>query len=370
MKRRFALPAIIVPTCTAVLFARRFASLAGSPFLRGADAYYYALQIRSLVETGALKMADAAPLLPLMAGTARLGLSYERTIILWSLLGQFVFGLNVLIAFRVICGQDAEWSRALPPFVWALLSPTLTFTCLEFPKYALALAFLPLWPLGLVRRRWWPFSLAALLFACANHRALVGLAGLTVLGLAAAAIVRRRVKPRHPLIGVIGLAGLGLAVILFGRDYFSLADLRRIDLHGLQPGLWTFLARPAIPPALKVEALFPLALTAWWWISARGRNPAATVLRVFGLLALLVLIPLGSQEVMGLPERLVLLLPVLALTLWTLAAVKVPAPGHGPALNRVVPVAAAGGLLALASLLPRTPLALAQPAGVVRAYAL
>lgn len=296
-----------------VCLVGRWRLLIGDPFLHGADAYYYALQVRSLVETGALRMADAAPLLPLMAWTARLGAGYEGAVALWAVLAQACCAGSLLAAALILRGRRGLGLGAVL-FAWAVLSPVLTFTAIEFPKYALAMAFLPLWPVGLHKPRYLPLSLGVILFSCANHRALVGVAGLAAIGLGLTAVIMLKPKRVHVLLGAAGLAAAVAAALFLGRDYFSPADLARIDFRGLRPGLWTFLSREAIPAPLKLEAAAACAGSLFLLFTGKGRSWSAAAGRAWGSLVMLALVPLGSVEVMGLAERLVLLLPVLALS--------------------------------------------------------
>lgn len=309
----------------------RYYFLTRAPFLRGADAYYYALQIRALRELGKLLIPDASLLFPLMAFTCRAGLGYEQTVNLWMVLIQLAGALNLFLASRWMAEQNKDRPAAGGLlFLWALLSPTFLFTCIEFPKYALGLAFLPLWPVGLVNRRYWPVSVGALLLACLTHRACFGFAGLAAAGLLFALW---RKKGRGWVVALLAdwgrkrvllaAGGLLLLVIAFGLiiaqgSYFSWADFTRFNWEEMQPSFLTFLRREGIPLALKAESVLAMVVAGLLlWRRGRGKDdgrPVAAGLWWPFLLFLLVF-PLGSTEIMGIPERLSLALPLVTLVL-------------------------------------------------------
>ena len=309
---------ILLPVLLSTLLVARFISLSRATYLQGADAYYYALQIRSLLKTGALEIPDASPIYGLMALGVRLGLGIERSIILWTLLIQLLAAVNLLFAVRVIHGRD-RWIGGWLLAAWAILSPTLSFTCIEFPKYALALAFLPLWPVGLVRKKWWAVSLGAIVLSGMCHRALIGLAGLAVFGAAAASYrvllqrLRRFMQPWHLVLLVLGVLGLVVVFVLVGGKYFSLLDFKRLTFSGARPSLATFWGRRETPVSLKTEVILTLVVLAWLQLStgrlSSERRPAVRLWLPF---LLFLLLPLGADEVMGIPERLTLALPLVA----------------------------------------------------------
>ncbi|MCL6613909.1 MAG: hypothetical protein K6U03_04720 [Firmicutes bacterium] len=149
--RRFG--AFLVLAVTVLWLLRRYFYMTDLPFLGGADAYYYAMQVKNLVATGALKIPDFSPLYGLLWLTVRLGLTCTQAVVLWTLLIQLLIGINLVLARRML--QAGKGVRLGPLLLccWALASPTLAFTCLEFPKYAFALAFVPLWLPGLVEKK-------------------------------------------------------------------------------------------------------------------------------------------------------------------------------------------------------------------------
>ena len=183
MNKRTIIKSIIFSLLLGLSLIWRYSLLAKGPFLNGPDAYYYALQIKFFVMTGFLKIHDSSPLLQLMGWTGKAGLSCEQALVLWTVLIQFFCLISVLYAYRLI--RNGNSGPLLPALIltWAALSPTLTFTCIEFPKYAFALIFLPLWPVGLVNQKLWPVSLGAVILSFVSHLAMIGLLFLVLFGI-------------------------------------------------------------------------------------------------------------------------------------------------------------------------------------------
>src|SRR5262245_57495992 len=76
--------------------------LARSRYLPGTDAYYYALQSQSLLDTGHLKVPDGDTVPYLVAALARLGLSIEASFktVLVAIYGLYGIGF-LLLASRL-----------------------------------------------------------------------------------------------------------------------------------------------------------------------------------------------------------------------------------------------------------------------------
>lgn len=313
MKRKGLLS--VLSGLAGIFVLARFHLLAGAPFLSGADAYYYALQVKYFVLTGALKIPDASPLMTLMGWTGRWGVPYESAVCLWMLLPQVLTALGLLLVHRLFRRNGQDWGKGALLVVWAILSPTLAFTGVEFPKYAFALAFLPWWILWLKDRRYWPVSLAAALFAGANHRALVGIAGVVLAGWVLQGGFGR-LKGRKWLTWVaLGVGGLGVLLLLARGHYFDPADLGRIQWAGLQPGIYTFLARPGIPAALKGEVLLSLAwVLGSLFVRLRRCGGLPASMRFWLPFIGFLFLPMGFREIMGLPERLTLALPLVVMS--------------------------------------------------------
>lgn len=110
-------------------------------FLPGTDAYYYALQAQSLLETGYLKVPGNGAFYYAVAAIARLGLPVESA---------FRAALTAVFALALLLlGLHAARLRAQIRPIGAVLiaaaAPVIAFHTVEFPRLTLGLAFIPLW---------------------------------------------------------------------------------------------------------------------------------------------------------------------------------------------------------------------------------
>ena len=335
--------------------ASRFWQMKQVAFLSGVDAYYYALQIKFFTKTGALKIPDTSPLLQLMGWTAKLGLSCEHTIILWTIMIQICCAISILIAYRLLHKKDNS-NIILPLLIsWVILSPTLFYTCIEFPKYAFSLIFLPLWPVGLVNKRLWAVSVGAIILSCISHLTMIGLLLVVLFGLIFMGISRLNFsffKKPVILLGIVGLILVGGFIL---SKFLFLADLRRIQLEGLQPSLWTFFSRTELPLLLKAEVLVSGIISIILFIFAM-KDKTKNIMRFWSpFILLLLLVPIGSKEVMGIPERLCLILPFI--TIGSLIGVQ----KRFPVLVKVLSYSFVSLTLILVTLFPKLYLDLVHP---------
>ena len=124
--------------------AMLYAQLTADTWLRGFDAYYYAVQADWLVRTGALRIPDSSPVHYFVAALQLAGLGTENALRLWVSASLALFCLTLLVPLRKCSPR-----LLVLVFVWALLSPTLLFTAVELPRNFVILPVLNLW-LGLL----------------------------------------------------------------------------------------------------------------------------------------------------------------------------------------------------------------------------
>jgi hypothetical protein len=151
--------------------------LAGFRYLPGADAYYYALQAQSLLDTGHLKVHDGDLVHYLVAATSHGGLSIESA---FKIVLTAIFAAHGL-GFLLLLLRLKEKVQPLAALLWVLSSGVIAFHVIEFPKLSLGLAMVPFWlwlilnPGPGTRRRL--LSLAVLLIAaCFIHPVMAALA--------------------------------------------------------------------------------------------------------------------------------------------------------------------------------------------------
>jgi hypothetical protein len=234
-----ALPPWLAPLATATLlagfvaysFIERWGVLASSPFPFGVDGYYYPVQLRSLLETGALAY-PASPLAfwllaPLAAATDP---------ITGAKLGAALYG--ALVALPAY-GIGARLGRGRGPGLVAAALATFSagsmYLTIEFVKngigitVALAALWLVLRALETPARGRIALAVLGGIAALLTHKLAAGLViALAVPAVLAEAVGRGRLFGRRLLVGlalaVLGIAGLLLASLLLGRRLLSLAD--------------------------------------------------------------------------------------------------------------------------------------------------
>lgn len=287
-----------------------FSKLGLDLFLRGTDAYYYALQIDHWARTGHVRIPDSAWMFPLLGLIQRTGVSTEAA-------------LRGFCAASLVCGAAAvAWGetetsrirRTVAAF-WFLLSPTLLFTAVEFPKMFIVAALFPLWDFRRGRRL--ALSLAAMMIAVWIHRSSTMLLAAFALGwwLDRRTGKESFAKPiRNVLLAVVALAGIGF--VLGDRSLF--VDLRRFFPSAVlsEPGLFSLAARDSLPTALRTELILAALVFVYFLLQRAFRRDSAIPFRYLipGLLAFL---PWGSEDVFSVGERLALFLPLFTMLLWS-----------------------------------------------------
>ncbi|MFO1463992.1 MAG: hypothetical protein U1F66_09440 [bacterium] len=283
------------------------------PYLRGADAYYYALQANYWAKTGAVKIPDSSVLHRITGTLQKLGWDSEGAVRAWESASLCLF-LLLLLGLAIIPGRGLNWHCALL-LGYAGLSPSLLFLAIEFPKFFLMLMALPLWfyPLALRRpQAWLAWTMAG--GTCLLHRGALPLALAFSAGLLVSQLQERgKLSRKFWWLAALGTA-LAIGAAFFPGDRFRFLDLQRLGWQQPRPGLLSLLQRRQLPPVLKAEILVSLAFLGFE-IRRFGTRAKGLSHRVWPLLALLLpaLFPFGSEEVFGAGERYAILLPALVI---------------------------------------------------------
>lgn len=274
-------------------------TLSQEAHLRGADAYYYALQSHYYAVTGAVKIPDPSFIHRVNGSLESWGWSTEQAIRFWTCLSLFLSFLTAWILALLPPRKPLAISSLL--LMLYLLSSSQLFMALEFPKMFSGVLLLPLWFCPLLGRRPW----LSLLPAAASvwlHKAALPWALLWIAGLFLFPRLRRFRSGGKG--GVLALAAVLLAA--GGLLYFS-PQGQRLSFANLQVGYWSLLLRSHLPIGLRVEMLLaPLvyALCAW---RARGESAWRILLPL--ALCLPAFLPLGVGEVWSVGERYALCVP-------------------------------------------------------------
>src|SRR6185437_9572075 len=118
-----------------------FRQLQARRFLCGPDGYYYALQADTWARTGRLKIPDSSAIPRVMGLIQRAGISTETAVkAAWAGLVFLAWLALLPLLFEI---PSAAWRWGM--LAWILLSPSLLFNAVEFPRLFLALAMVPVW---------------------------------------------------------------------------------------------------------------------------------------------------------------------------------------------------------------------------------
>jgi hypothetical protein len=138
-------------------------------YLKGTDAYYYALQCDWLVRTGALRIPDPSVVFYGMAVFREFGMTAESAVRLWVFLSiGLAWGTGCFFLKRF--NLHPAWFMAF--IAWILFSPSLLFTSLEFPKMAAYYFILPMVLWFADKKNGTFFGLMLFLLGCFFHRGL------------------------------------------------------------------------------------------------------------------------------------------------------------------------------------------------------
>lgn len=280
--------------------------------LRGADAYYYALQADYWARTGEVKIPDSSPVHRITGSLERAGPSMETAQRLWIALSLALMCLGA--GLLLLASRRPGNSRHAILYLWLLASPSILFAAIEFPKMFSWAMLIPFWFLPLCggkNRRWWaiPVSLGTVLLHRAALPPAAVFSGLVLL-------LRWRRDWRRwwmrILPGIFALGILAAVYFYFFPDRLTTGDISRLTWQNRQPGFLTLLSRENLPTAIRMELLlsplffFIVALRFWHSADADRKE----ILLPLGL-ALPAFFPFGSEEVFGVGERYAVLLPMI-----------------------------------------------------------
>jgi hypothetical protein len=321
--------------------------LRGFVYLPGTDAYYYALQAQSLLDTGHLKVADHGAVHYLVASLAWLGLPLEAAFraTLAAIFTLYQLGMLLLVL------RLRERAQLVAALLWALSSPLIAFHTIEFPSLTLGLATLPFWFwLVLMRSGKWIYWLGTLLTVSALvHPASAAVALLFAAAVVLIAVLEKEGVRRRFKLFIPAVAGCIMLVVGAAATFLSI----KTRLTALRPG-WPGLLSLANSADVPREVSF--TIVAAWLLVAVGFIVAwRTGLRRWtlftGVLLALPLWPDHHDGLDGLGGRLSLLfvlaaLPLLAV-LWNDLAEnsKISSFGSRAAVQKL---AAAAALIAIA----------------------
>jgi hypothetical protein len=275
--------------------------LLGDKFLRGADAYYYALQALSWFDTGEVRIPDSNIIHRITGMFQYLGLNAETSLKLWISVSYFLF----LSSFILLLKDFKSKLFAALIFAWAALSPSILFICIELPKTFLFLTFFNLAFYFLKKVKINFFILLPFLFICLliHKMALLYIAVICVY-----LFIRNRFDSKKIFIALA--AGLFFAAIykFLIIDHFHAADILRLQSANFIPGVISLFLNAALLPAMKAEFVASAVFAVFLFYAPKS-NLKNILLPL--LLMLTAFIPAMGREPLSLGGRFGLLLPYL-----------------------------------------------------------
>lgn len=275
-------------------------------YLRGPDAYYYALQGDYWATTGEVKIPDSSFVHRINGQLQKFGLTTESAVRTWLVVSLFLLSAISVILFK------KSGSLVSTLFVaWLLTSPSLLFVAIEFQKMFAFLIVIPFILFFLQRKP--PYNLYAILplgVALFMHKAAIPIVGLLT-GFLLLENYRLFFRNQRNLLIVFGLSIGTVTVYFMLGDHFHILDLSRLGgMENLSPGIVTLMTRDALPVAIKTELMLSLLLYVCvliWYLKTQNRR----IWIIAFTLGLIVpgIFPFSANEVLGIGERYAIFLP-------------------------------------------------------------
>ena len=281
-----------------------FHQLASRRFLCGVDGYYYALQADTWALTGEVKIPDSSAVPRLMGLIQRMGVGTEVAVkALWAGLMFLTWLMFLFLVLKI----NPIMIRSFM-LMWIMLSPSILFNAIEFPRMILAMSMVPLWFAVLRTRAGMPGALA---MACGSILLHKGLAPFAVIF--GVSLAFQRFAWRQGLIGFLIACGLMFASLGL-KDHLRWTDWHRVNFVASPPGLSTLMNRSSLPISLKWELSFSIVvalLLLWRSIAGEGKQRIGFLGIGFLLPALM---PSSPSEVFGAAERWALIYPAMLIS--------------------------------------------------------
>lgn len=288
------LPWVALATLIGAVFQYR--SLTDAPFLPGSDIYYYALQVRWILETGHLKIPDSSPVHWLMVPFAKIAGTPALGVALYSIVTLLALKAVLLVLIQ----RSLRGGAFLLSALWLSCSPSLFIASYEFPRQflaalTLAAAWLALDGKGARTRRvgWTLTALAPWL-----HPSLVlGSLCLGYLQIQDSRLKEKLSSRRALVVSGTLIAGLvGLTWLVFS------GNAARFSGGMTVPGLYSLVTRDVWGPLVLIELLIAIVI-------AQGGSKRFWVASLFAVAP--AFLPFFNAEPMSLGVRTALLAPLL-----------------------------------------------------------
>lgn len=285
------------------LSAILFCQLLGDKFLRGADAYYYALQALSWFQTGQVRIPDSNIIHRIVGLIQYFGFTAETSLKIWVSFSYFLFLLSFLFVLKNLKSN----CLMLLLFAWAALSPSILFIGIELPKTFLFLTAFTLAFSELLKDKInYPVLAIALCIGLLIHKMALVYIGVIILYL----LLSRYISVKKILYLVFGGILFALVYNFIIIDHFQLLDIFRLKSANIMPGIISVLLNNSFALPIKIEIILSVLLIILL-VHQNKKNTKVLFLPVF-LLATTFFPTLGA-ETLSAGERFGILFPYLAL---------------------------------------------------------
>jgi hypothetical protein len=274
-------------------------------YLRGCDAYYYALQCDWLVKHDSLRIPDISVVFSIMALFQHMGLNSESAVKLWACLS---IGFAWLVGFTYL-RRNISGVLLIPLGLWFTFSPSLVFLSIEFPKMSILPALFTLAFMYASKEKWGRAVFCMVVGVLFHRSAIVYVILMAGVMLSTKPFHRKIMNRRQWMLIVIGSLGFFGWVLV----HYSVLDLGRLVGNNYEPGILTLLKRDALPWPIKTELyLSVIALIGTAFYASISKKQAGKMWFPFVLLIPSVF-PLGIDDVMSAGERFALFFPWISL---------------------------------------------------------
>ncbi|RAP32069.1 hypothetical protein DID76_01495 [Candidatus Marinamargulisbacteria bacterium SCGC AG-414-C22] len=286
-------------------------SIVAYTYLLGFDAYYYALQAKEWFFTGEVLIPDTSVIHRLVGLLQFLGLTATTAFKVWTIISYALFCFTYYLTIR-----SANRSCVVALTLFAVLSPSLIFICIEFPKTFLFMTVFnclyyilnqnkhPLWLI--------PIAVVAML----SHK--MGLIFTAIFAVGYMLQNKHILYHKKKYITWGCIAGIMVIVLMLPH---IMVQFSRVSLASLTPGLLSILQHPNFPVSIKIECVAYIVLAIVMLVTMK---PKITDLVLPIALFSMAWVPALGDEAFNIGARFAILMPYTMLLSYSMLLTKYP----------------------------------------------
>lgn len=277
-------------------------------YLLGYDSYYYALQADWWFKTGHVRIPDSSFIHRAAGLLMFTGVNAETAVRIWMSFSVFLFLATFVLALRR-CKSEM---LALILFCIAVVSPSMLFIAIEFPKtFSFMIVFNLLFLAIKDGRINYMLLISVMFVSVLCHKISLVYSGLILAALLLPEIIKQKKAALKYIAGsAVFFIVFFLVYVFLIRDHVRIEDLFRLRGKNLMPGIISLLMEQNLPASIKIEIIAAILLPVFLLIKYK---PDANALALPGLLILTAFIPAFGREAFNFGERFAVLLPWLTL---------------------------------------------------------